>query len=83
MKMKKFWGYFGAALIGSAFFWVGYRVFSGNPFSEHQITYGGIDPINVQDWLIAKLGQAGAGLAVMAFGAIAAIVSIRSGHKKT
>lgn len=80
--MKKFWTYLGAILIGGLFVWIGYRIFSGNPFTEHTITYGGIDPINVQDWLIAKLGQSGAGVALMAFGAVAAIMAVRSGSTK-
>jgi hypothetical protein len=75
--MKKFFRYFGSALLAGLFFFIGYRIFSGNPFPDQGITYGGIDPNEVQDWLISKLGEAGTGISIMCFGAVVFFMASR------
>lgn len=74
--MKMVWGILGAILIGGSFFGLGYLIFSGNQLTEHTMTYGGIDPVTVQDWIIAQLGQSLTGLIFMVVGVYAALWSL-------
>ena len=73
--MRLVTGLLGTVIIGGSFFGLGYAIFTGHPLTDHQITYGGIDPINVQDWIIAQLGQKITGLTFMVIGVYAALWS--------
>jgi len=73
--MRLITGLLGTVIIGGSFFGLGYAIFTGHPLTDHQITYGGIDPINVQDWIIAQLGQKITGLTFMVIGVYAALWS--------
>jgi hypothetical protein len=81
VRMKKFWGYVGAVLAGSAFIGIGYAIYSGNPLPDQNITYGGIEPNEVQAWLINKFGEAGTGLSLIFIGVGLACWCIWQGHR--
>jgi len=76
--MKTFFRYLGSAVLASLFFFIGYRIFSGKPFADQGITYGGISPNDVQYWLINNLGEAGAGISIMCFGAVVFFIASRN-----
>ena len=78
--MKKFLKLLGAAFVGVPVFAIGYMIFSQGPFVEQGETryyYGGINAYDVQDWMIAQMGQSGTGLAIMAFGIVAFMIVMK------
>ena len=78
--MKKLLKLLGAVFVGAPIFAIGYMIFSQGPFVEQGETryyYGGVNPYDLQDWMITQMGQSGTGLAIMAFGIAAFMIVIK------
>ncbi|NSX53619.1 hypothetical protein [Parasulfitobacter algicola] len=72
--MERIYSLIGAVTLGGALGYLGFMLFSGTPaFSGNRKAQMFLQ---VQDWLISKLGMTNAGLLLMGLGAAAAIYFI-------
>ncbi len=81
--MKTMGRYFGAFVLSASFVGLGLAIYTGNRLTEHTMTYGGIDPINVQDMIIDKLGEQTTGAIFVVIGIVAGFWSVLYGIKKS